>query len=155
MRIPGGTLIPDVSGGGGAGCGFVLLAFVVIFVILPDKRASDKAKEESRARMLAEAPNLIMGTWRYSDSLVTYLADGTKIDKYDNGWIVKSLWSLQGDTILINAVERNGRRFAQHTRFRILELTSSFFLAEDENGRSWSGQKRQEAHRPMPAQKRN
>ncbi|MFZ1217897.1 MAG: hypothetical protein WAO00_01325, partial [Chthoniobacterales bacterium] len=121
MRIPGGTLIPDVGGSEGCGgCGFVLLVLFVVFVIIPDKRSMEEAEKKrlqtswtsvgansanGNASRIAEGRKLIIGTWRYKNSRVTYNPDGTKIDKYDDGAIAKCFWTFDGDTLVSNVFE--------------------------------------------------
>lgn len=91
--------------------------------------AAQRAIEE-RQKMLAEAPKLLIGTWRGENSQWTYNEDGTGTTKFDNGHTSKSKWSVDGDILTDTVIERNGQPLQEPQIFRskILEITKGTFV---------------------------
>ncbi len=87
----------------------------------------------------ATAQKLLLGSWRFDNSVITYNADGTKIDTFDNGNSTKSIWSVDGDIITLGMVETNGKRLeaTRQSQFQIIELTEEKFVSKGPDGKEW------------------
>lgn len=97
----------------------------------------DERANEMRRTMLGNAQKLIVGTWRYENSLITYSADGTKVEKYNDGNSSRCKWSIDGDTLTDAMFEHNGRRDSGQARYQILELSHETFTSRDDEGKEW------------------
>lgn len=105
-----------------------------------EKQAAEMRAAQERTQMLADAPKLLVGSWRDENSLLTYEADGTKIAKYDSGTTQKGTWSIDGDILTYVYVERDGKRLEDPKpyRMRILQLTQEKFVSKDiPEGKEW------------------
>ena len=94
------------------------------------KAASLRAIEE-RKKMLAEAPKLLIGTWRHENSRVAYNEDGTCTAQYDSGQTSKGKWSIDGDTITFTLLEWDGKPLQKTQMYKILEITKGTLAIKD------------------------
>jgi hypothetical protein len=103
-------------------------------------RAAEERAIEERRKMLANAPKLLIGTWRDENSLLTYFADGTRTGKYDNGDTNKSQWQVDGDILTRTNIEFNGRLDTPGvSHSKIIKITSSQLTVKelDNGGKEW------------------
>ncbi len=96
------------------------------------------ASSEARIKW-TNAPKLLIGSWRFDNSVITYNADGTKIDTYDSGNSSKGVWSIDGDIITLGIAESNGKRLEanRQSQFQIIELTAENFVSKGTDGKQW------------------
>jgi hypothetical protein len=96
--------------------------------------AAQRAIEE-RQKMLAEAPKLLIGTWRDETNQYTFTfnEDGTETQITDSGHTTRNKWSVDGDIITQTVIERDGQP-SQETRIyrsKILEITKGTFVDKE------------------------
>ena len=101
--------------------------------VLEQQRLAEERAAEARRQMLADAPRLIVGTWRWDGDLATYRSDGTATHVYDNGSTSKTHWNVDGDILTLAFIEVNGKPYQDNNpyRYQILDVTSSKFLIAD------------------------
>ena len=101
----------------------ILLAILPVFFVLGcagDKHLLPK-DGENESITIKNAGELLVGTWRDKNSTATYLADGTRYTKYDNGDESFGTWSIQGDilTDVINKYKtKQGRVVVMRRMYR-------------------------------------
>jgi hypothetical protein len=103
---------------------------------LADIQTAEMRVAQQKKQMLADAPKLLVGSWRDENSLVTYNADGTKSGIYDSGGTEKGTWSIEGDIMTDVRAESNGKSIEKPTifRYQILEITGEKFVSKSLNG---------------------
>lgn len=82
---------------------------------------------DERRRMLADAPQLIIGTWRYENALLAYDPDGTVSFKFDNGARAKANWRIDNDVVVFSnyLVDNNPNQRPQSFRRLILKINKT------------------------------
>ena len=98
-------------------------------------------QDKARQRMLAEAPKLIIGTWRDENSLSTYRADGTMIIEFKIGGTEGGKWSIGGGLLTCVIAERDGKALDNPDtyHYKILDINDSTFDAKEieDGGAEW------------------
>jgi hypothetical protein len=96
---------------------------------------------EERRRMFAAAPQLIVGTWRYENALLTYNPDGTVSFRFDDGNRAKANWRIDDDVVVFSnyRMDNNSNQRSQSFRRLILEInkTTKTTKSLGEDDRIW------------------
>jgi hypothetical protein len=109
---------------------------------LAGKQAAETRAVQEKKQMLADAPKLLIGSWRGGDQLTTYQSDGTNRVLLDNGVKYTRKWSIDGDVLTLVTTDINGQPPTKQieARYRIVSITSSQFIVADlASGNTWSG----------------
>jgi hypothetical protein len=109
---------------------------------LADIQNAEMRVVQQKKQMLADAPKLIIGSWRGGNQLSTYESDGTKRGLHDDGQKTTGKWSIEGDVLTLVTNEINGKPFTddqKDSRFRIVSITSSQLTVINSSGETWTG----------------
>ncbi|MDO8680541.1 MAG: WG repeat-containing protein [Acidobacteriota bacterium] len=93
-------------------------------------RAATEARAvEERTRLIAEAPQQVLGQWRWSDQSTTqYLPNGTVQGLSRDGGTFTNSWVINGEVLTVVPIDVNGRPAnREEISFRIVELNQSKF----------------------------
>lgn len=95
-----------------------------------ERQLTDRMKiastDEGR-RMLASASQLIVGTWRYENAVLTYDADGTVSFRFDNGARANANWRIDDDVVVFSnyRIDNNANQRPQSFRRLILQINET------------------------------
>jgi hypothetical protein len=106
------------------------------------KQAAEMRAVQEKTQMLADAPKLVIGSWRGGDQVSTYQSDGTNRVLGDNGGRLTRKWGINGDVLTLVTTEINGQPTTDQKvdQFRIVSITSSQFIVTHlTSGTTWSG----------------
>jgi hypothetical protein len=96
---------------------------------------------DERRRMLANASQLIVGTWRYENAVLTYEPDGTVSFRFDNGIRAKANWRIDDDVVVFSSyrVDNNLNQRPQSFRRLILQINDATKTTKslDEDDHIW------------------
>lgn len=89
------------------------------------QREAESRKLEEKQKMFANAPKLIIGTWRSEDSVATFRDDSALEVKWDKGQSGEARWSMEGDLITMEFYFANGQQLdtALIQKAVIIEIT--------------------------------
>lgn len=106
------------------------------------RQADEMRTAQEKTQMLADAPKLVIGSWKGGDQLSTYQSDGTNRILWDNGAKITRKWSINGDVLTLVITDINGQppTNQREEQFRIVSITSSqFVVANLASGTTWTG----------------
>jgi len=108
-------------------------------VLQNPRRSAEEEREFARRKtMLAQAPQLLVGTWRDENSSTTYDADQTFVSRSDeDGMTRKGTWKIEGDLLITLNKEKDGEPLTPPKRYedQILELTHDKFTVSEHTTR--------------------
>jgi hypothetical protein len=109
---------------------------------------AEKRENEARNARDSETARILLGTWRDENSVTTYSADGTRFTQFDAGKTRRDRWSVRNGTVVLVAIEENGKRVSESTRKEEIVAIAASTMTTRDSGGVWNATRTETARVP-------